>query len=212
MCQQQAYYAGIVLTANAASIRRETMPQSSDTSENNPNGSAQQRGFITSATHRIASLVTLKRVGVSVAGTFAFVGAAAALNATGTVGSNAATKATPTTPTQQSASTSDQSASQPNTSPADIDQDASGGATTHTSFSATTTNGQTNVNLTVNGKNIPLPANGSTQQTVTNTDGSQTTVNTSTNVSSNSTATNSSSSSFSVNVNNSSSSEVHNTP
>jgi hypothetical protein len=182
------------------------MPQMPETDSTD---SHQSHGFFAATMRRVASLITFKRLSISVAGTFAFVGAAAALNASGAVGSNTGVKTTDDLHT--AAQQSESSVDQPAATPATPSEDSGNSSTNSTSFSATTTNGKTDVNLNVNGKDIPVSNNSSTHQVITNSDGSQTTVNMSSNVSSNGTASNTSISSFSLNVN-SSSSEVNNTP
>jgi hypothetical protein len=178
--------------------------------------SNQSPRFSTEFFHRISSVITFRRVGLSVAGTFAFVGAAAALNTTGHVdnlGSQVNQHTTSTTAaSENSASSSDQSSS----SSASSSQNTAGqdgqssGASTSTSFSSTTTNGQTSTQFTVNGKNIPVPANGSTQQTIVNADGSHTTISSSNVNATQNSATNQSSSNITLNVTTNSSSESGN--
>jgi len=144
----------------------------------------------------------LKRLGFSVAGTFAFVGAASVINA-------AATPGTTTTSSKQEPLRTSTTESQITADQTDNDSVLPKGldkvGTTSTSISSTTINGVTDTHVTINGKDIKLPASSNTHQTVINNDGSTTTVTSTSNSSSQSSTTNSSSSSFSLHVENHSS-------
>jgi hypothetical protein len=147
------------------------MPETDSTPNQGPHSSVE---FL----HRIMSVITLRRVGLSVAGTFAFVGAAAFLNNpvhVDNVGTPAAASRTTTTSANAS-SASDESPSTQKQNNASGSSQQSSGASSNTSFSSTTANGQTSTHLNMNGQDVPIPTNGSMQQTVINADGSQTTV------------------------------------
>lgn len=168
----------------------ETVTQSSSSSN-------QYRRFFTVLSQRAVSAITLRRVGLSIAGTFAFAGAVAALNA------NSPAENPSAQPTSHTAAQANQSSTATNDSN-DSTPAADSHSSSSTSFSSTTTNGVTNTHLNVNGQDIPVPANGSTQQTVTNGT-TQTTINASTSTTGQGAASNTNSTNFSVNITNNSS-------
>lgn len=194
----QAYYAGIFRGKHAAErdTRRAAMqePQFS-ASDHTPD-------FFSSALHHSNSLFTPKRIGYGLAGAFVLAGAALALNNSG------AASQTPPKPQTYILHSSTNTSDTPDAIPADTPEgQTSAGATTRTTFSATTNgNGTTNTHLNVNGQDIPVPQSGSTSQTITNSNGSTTTVDVHGNTTTQGATDNTSNSSFSLNVHSSSSS------
>jgi hypothetical protein len=139
-------------------------------SDTGPIQSNQSRNFFSVARQWATSVVTLKRLGWSTAGAFAFVGATLALN-----GSAPLQDATPAK--ENTAHTSLTQDSSSKTSSTEQDNSA-GAASTNTSYSSTTSGGKTTVNFEINGQDIPVPANSSTHQTITNNDGTHTDITT----------------------------------
>jgi len=162
------------------------------------------------ALQHITSVITLKRVGLSLAGTFAFVGAATAMNTTPAPVTDTSTKVnTRTNNAQAQQGSADEGPSDASSvPPTEGATDKSNSSST--SYSSTTTNGKTNVQLTVNGQEIPVPSDTTSQQTIVHDDGSQTVVNT--HASTNGSTTNASSSTFSLNVSTNSSSGTNKNP
>lgn len=153
-------------------------------------GTGQKASFFSSIVRQIHTLFVPKRVGYTVAGAFAFAGAATTLNI------SAPPKNPATTPfyVVQKANAASTQPKQPG---------ADNSATTKLAFSAATSNSssaQQDVQLHVNGQNIPVPANGTTRQTVTNSDGSQTSVNATSSTDSQGNTSNSLSTSFNLNI------------
>lgn len=142
-------------------------------------------------------LFTLKRIGYTVAGTFAFAGAAVAVN-------SRTNTANPSVPTR--AFTVQQAKTGPTDNTVPGNQVGAASSTVQSKFSVQANvsgsgTAASNVQVNVNGQNIPVPANGSVQRTVTSSDGSQTTSVSATNsTNSQSNAQNSSSTSFNLNV------------
>jgi len=144
----------------------------------------------------------LKHLGFSIAGTFAFVGAATVINAAATPG--ATTTSSKQEPLRTSTTESQITADQTNND-STLPKEPNKIGTNSTSISSTTINGITDTHITINGKDIKLPANSNTHQTVISKDGSTTTVTSTSNSSSQGSTTNSSSTSFSLHVENHSS-------
>lgn len=144
----------------------------------------------------ITPVITLRRVGFSVAGTFAFVGGATILNTPARTSPENASSSLSATQTTRSLPADSSGSNDQSTSHAPT-QTGNNGAAAKTSTTST--------QLTVNGQSIPISANGTGHHTVT-TGNSTTTIDTSSTSSSGGAGGTGSSTSFSMSVNSSSSS------
>lgn len=150
----------------------------------------------------VRHIITPRRTGITIAGAFACVGIASAINMGAASGSNKANQSQPEHTVQlklekKASSTTEPSSADTSPPPAPKQHVQSSVTFQQSTTSQGNETPTTTHKVTVNGKNVPVPSNGTVKKVITDKDG-----NTSVNISSstNGSANNSSSSSISVNV------------